>query len=416
MPSSPPRLCLALLTLWLSACTAAGPAGAPPAQPTAPAVAAAAPAPPAPPPPAPPPPVRIQLVATGDLLMHLPLVQQSYVPTTGRYDFLPMLQDVLPHIRAADLAIAQLETTLAGVERGLAGYPLFNSPSDLAHSLKAAGYHAVTHANNHTLDFGLAGVAATIAALEQAGLHHTGAFRTPAERDRLLLIPVRGVQVALLAYAQHTNGIPRSEPHLVNLIADGHMAQDIRRARAAGAHLVVVALHAGEEDRHTPEPYQREWVHQAAAAGADVILGCHPHVLQPIEVLRVPDPAAPGGTRRVAAIYSMGNFVGVQYGLPNNTGVLFRVAAVHDPATGRTEVEEVSYIPTWIQRRNTPQGRFSRVVAVEQALYDYEHGLDGHLGPADHTQLRRAWKESNAILGADPEARLHRVAPQPPGP
>lgn len=227
---------------------------------------------------------RASLASVGDVLIHNTLLAAAR-QGDGTYDFGPALAAVAPALRAADLAVGNLEQPVTGADLGgYTGYPRFNSPPELLAALRQAGFDVLTNANNHTLDRGRRGVERTYANLERFGFIHAGTARTPEERDRIAIAEAGGIRIAFLAYTYGTNGIPLPAPYLVNLIDPRQIAADIARARRAGADLVSVSLHFGNEYETEPNRQQEDMVDQVLAAGADIVLGHHPHVLQRAEL------------------------------------------------------------------------------------------------------------------------------------
>ena len=218
------------------------------------ALTAATPMPQTPDPP-PPPAVRLTIGVSGDLLPHLQIVARARAMAHGRgYDFRPLLRPIRRWVRRNSLAFCHIETPLT--PGAPAGYPRFNSPPALARAVKATGYDACSTASNHSLDRGQAGIGATRRALTRAGVRHTGSFSSRRQQRHLLLLRARGVKVAFLSYTQMTNGIPLPHPWSVNLARAGRILRDARRARRAGARVVIVNLHWGTEYRHAPDAFQ----------------------------------------------------------------------------------------------------------------------------------------------------------------
>lgn len=327
---------------------------------------------PAPEPPPPPPDIRKAfIVAAGDIIIHRIQIEQAYAGD-DRYDFSPSFQAIAPRLRAADLAVANFETTMAGPERGYSGYPCFNAPADLAFNLKEAGFDLMCTANNHSLDSGLTGLEKTLKNLQSAGLQTFGTYAEPAERETPLLVDVNGIQIAFLAYTYSTNGIPVPAGYeyainyipffdfgsgaynfeLVNPVYD-----DIAAAREAGADLVAVYMHWGREYWHTPDEEQRDLARRLAEAGADLILGNHPHVIQPMEWLQIDRN---GKSRRALVTYAMGNFISNQHyspGPPNyiptpavQYGMLLDIEITKDMDQGETIISDATYELTWVHR------------------------------------------------------------------
>lgn len=362
--------------------------------------------PPEPAPPPPPPAIKARILAVGDLLMHTPLVYTSALPNDG-WDFTPLFEPVRPWIEGADLAMANLETTLTGKDFPWAGYPSFNTPPEFARDLKKVGFDVITHANNHSLDYGEFGLVKTSEALEQYGLPHTGTSRTPEEREKILVVEVTpGIKMAVLAYTYGTNGIPLPQPWSVNLLDPERIPADIRRARQMpDVDLVAVALHMGDEYAREPNEEQQRYVKLATEAGADIILGDHPHVIQKIEVRQVRDEFGRDLPR--AVIFSLGNFISNQEGLHREAGLMFLVDVVKEQ--GVTRVERVAFVPTWVHPYLVNGQKRYRVVAVEKAMRDYEAGADPLITAADYERLKAVWADTTKQAVGSPEVQLQTI-------
>jgi poly-gamma-glutamate capsule biosynthesis protein CapA/YwtB (metallophosphatase superfamily) len=245
------------------------------------------------------------LAATGDLLIHGPVAKRALADGGGRrYDFRKMISKVKPLVAAADLALCHIETPLSKDDKNISGYPVFNTPHELADAVASAGYDGCSTASNHSADRGMAGVRDTLDALDAQHLAHAGTARSAKEAKRLELHQVKGAVVAHLSYTYGTNGIPMpaGAPWSVNLISVPRIIADAQRARAAGATFVVVSLHWGEEYRSAPTSTQ---LAQAKALlrspDVDLVLGDHVHVQQPVQRI---------GDKYV--VYGMGNLLSNQ--------------------------------------------------------------------------------------------------------
>ncbi len=359
------------------------------------------------PPPAPePPPVHARILAVGDLLMHLPLTTTSQTGEKS-YDFKPLFDPVRPWIEGADFAIANLETTLTGDRYPYAGYPSFNTPPEFARDIKAVGFDAVTHANNHSLDYSEYGLQKTSEALEQYGVPHTGTSRTPEEREKILVVEVApSIKMAVLAYTYGTNGIPLPQPYSVNMLDPERIPADIRRARALpGVDLVAVALHMGDEYARQPNAEQERYVKLSLDAGADIILGDHPHVIQKIETLQLTDEF--GRNRKRAVIYSEGNFISNQVGLEREAGLMLIIDVKKERDV--TTVEQVSFVPTWVHPYFVEGVKRYRVVSVEKAMRDYEAKADPLITAEDYQRLKEVWADTTVQAVGSPDIQVLRV-------
>ncbi|WP_296664517.1 CapA family protein [Demequina sp.] len=286
--------------------------------PVASVTAEAQPAPvlsPSPPAPAPAGPVRFTLVAAGDVLPHSPVNASAAVD--GGYDFTALMAGVQPYIEGADLALCHMEVPVAPAGTKPTGYPVFSAPDALVRDLKAVGWDGCSTASNHSVDKGLSGVEATLAAFDANRLQHAGTARSADEGARTSFYSVRTgtrtVKVAHISFAYGTNGLPVREPWEVNLFdADGADAGPIiaaaEKARADGADVVVASVHCCVEYRTAPTDAQRSIAEQIAESGAvDLYIGHHAHVPQPIELL----PGGPDGDGMWTA-FGLGNFLSNQ--------------------------------------------------------------------------------------------------------
>lgn len=248
-----------------------------------------------------------RLVFVGDVMSHSP--QVAAARTATGYDYTEVFRLFRPIFEGADIAVANLETTLR-TKPPYTGYPMFSAPAELAFALRSAGVDIVTTANNHICDRGAAGIRSTLALLDSAGVRHTGAFLDSA--DRRARNPLRfeagGLRFALLAYTYGTNGMPVPKGMMVNMIDTAVIVRDIAFARDASTDCVIVSYHWGEEYRSQPTRAQRRLAEWTRARGADLIIGSHPHVVQPFETHYDADSVAVRG----ATYYSLGNFVSNQ--------------------------------------------------------------------------------------------------------
>lgn len=336
---------------------------------------------------------RVTLAFAGDLLMHVPIGASVYDPATGRYDFGRVFAPIAPYLSEADYTVANLETRLAGAARGYHGYPSFNSPDDLAPALRAAGVDALGTANNHSLDMGWEGVVRTLDVLETAGLRHAGTARTPAERDAPCVVDVRGVRIAFLNYTDYLNGIPppAGRPYAVNVLSVAAVAAEAARARAEGAELVVAFLHWGSEYQRTPSRVQTSLAPALIDAGVDLIVGHHPHVVQPIARVR-------GSSGREGYVaYSLGNFVSDQRSRYRDSGLLLYADVLEDGSGVR--VTGLRYLPVYVQK--TWWGGRTRY-RVLPAHPDLPPGSDLGVSSSERWRMAQVWEELAAAGGGVP--------------
>lgn len=275
------------------------------------------------------PPSQATLLAAGDNLIHDVIYWQAQARAAdGGYDFLPVYSAVSQEIADADLAFINQETPIAA-SNPPSSYPLFNSPPQLAQNLAALGFDIVNLANNHMLDQGIEGLTETEQALRENNI--------PAITGTDGAVPVlerEGIIFSFIGFTEHTNGIPLpqgQEEKITYTDQPERMQQQVKEASQI-ADVAVVSVHWGQENSTSPTPAQRELAQQLADWGADIIIGTHPHVLQPVEQLTAADG------RQVWVLYSLGNFVSAQADRPNLVGAMAEIAVEKDAASGEISI------------------------------------------------------------------------------
>jgi poly-gamma-glutamate synthesis protein (capsule biosynthesis protein) len=281
---------------------------------------------------------RLTMVAAGDNLFHEPLLKYFY--REGRYDFDPLYQVIKPYIEKAGIAFVNQETVLGTSD--YSGYPLFNTPREAGAALAAAGFDVVNHATNHIMDKGEEGIRSTIACWEGVpGVRYLGIHPSQeARNESICVIEKNNIRVGFLAYTYGTNFIPLpgGKPYLVSLIDRDRMAEDIGRLRER-CDFLVVSMHWGNEYEQNPSAAQKELAAFLAGLGADLVIGHHPHVLQPMAKIRRPG----GGDMLV--FYSLGNFSSAHV-RPDKPSLMGGLMYVELKKTGGTvEVEKAKLIP-----------------------------------------------------------------------
>lgn len=314
----------------------------------------------------------IRITAVGDLMCHSPQFKYAMIGK-DQYDFRPWFEYVKPLLESADFTIGNIETTFSGGRKAYAGYPSFNSPVAYLEALKDAGFDFLVSANNHTMDTGEKGVQSTIKALDKLGFGRTGSYTSKADRDSIRVVDIEGITMAIVNYTYGMNGYkcPEGKPWMVNLIDSTLVKADIAAAKALNTDLVCVFYHYGKEYIHEPDAFQKECVNIAKRSGADLILGAHPHVVQPIEYF-----ATQGGNIDTGiVVYSMGNFISNQGQRYRDAGIIVNLELTKDLQTDKVSLSDVSYLPTWVFRGNQPNRKPHGIIPSEMSLQE-ELGLD----------------------------------------
>jgi len=386
---------LVIALALLAACSDNGPSGN--AQPTVPGTGSppstAESSSPAPTPtPALPLEFEATLLAIGDIMVHSPQLPAYHDADSDRYDFTEWFARVAPIFHEGDWVVGNLETPLAGADLKYSGYPRFNAPAELADALRDAGVQLVSTANNHSMDRGFAGIQRTLDHVRQSGIVPYGTAASEEEAERLVTAERGGIRMGFLAYTYGTNGIPIpvDKPFAVSLIDTDRMAREIGRLRAAGVDVVTVSLHFGAEYQRLPNDEQQRIVRSAIGAGADIILGSHPHVVQPYDIVKVAAAdSALGEERSGVVIYSLGNFISNQTGNWKDVGLIFGVhlKKIQQPdGSSATTWERISLVPTWVHIAGQGRNRHYTVLPLRETL---EARDDPTLKDADYASMQK---------------------------
>ena len=356
----------------------------------------------------------------GDIVMHTGLNTEAY--SSGEYDYTPIF-GVLPDlISNADYAVCSLVSTLADGGTYTA-YPLFRSPTSIADAISSVGFDLVNTATSHLADSYKDGIDSTLDALDAAGLNHVGTYRTQEERDssgNRTMVDINGISVAFLAYTCDTNNVPVSGfEYAASICATDYltggteidyelMDSDIAAAREAGAELVFVFMSWGTEFSTSPSDLQYEIADGLISAGADVIIGGHCRVPQPMEMrtVRLDD-----GTERTAFVcYSLGNLLSCQNDDYTDISAILNIEITRNDDTGETVVSGVSYRPIYMADLydygiNDYDWHY-RVVDLHNAIAAWESGDDwGFMTEEIYTDMVIALEAAHEFFGGefDPE-------------
>ena len=250
----------------------------------------------------------VTLLFAGDIMQHGPQIEAAWSEADSTWNYHPCFKYVKPIISAYDIAIANLEVTLAG--KPFTGYPQFSAPDELAVAARDAGFDVLATANNHSCDRGKAGLLRTLNVLDSLGIKRTGTFRDSADMTghHPLIITKNDITIALLNYTYGTNGLPVYAPTIVNLIDSSRVVNDLKAARNPGVDFVLVFFHWGNEYQSFQSKEQETLARICRENGADAVIGSHPHVIQPMEYF-APDNTNPTGH---LLVYSLGNYVSNQ--------------------------------------------------------------------------------------------------------
>ena len=309
------------------------------------------------------------ILSTGDLLMHGQLITDAR-QSDGSYDFSYIFPYVTEYVSAADYAVANLETTLAGTAKPYQGNPMFNCPDELVDAAKNAGFDMLLTASNHSYDSQQAGFERTIRTVREKGLQNLGTMLS-ADEPKYAVQNINGINIGMICYTYEDSQGPGNPPALnynpmqaggydiINCFRHSdpsslynHLETQMELMRADGAEAIVVYLHWGQEYKLEANASQKEIAQKLCDMGVDVIIGGHPHVVEPIELLEsTVDP-----NHRTVCLYSMGNAVSNQRlgkissisTAHTEDGVLFSIT-FSKYSDGTVYLEDVDLIPTWVR-------------------------------------------------------------------
>jgi poly-gamma-glutamate capsule biosynthesis protein CapA/YwtB (metallophosphatase superfamily) len=289
--------------------------------------------------------LRLSLLFVGDIMQHDSNIAAAYDATSKKYNYASCFEYVAPILRSADLAIGNLELTLAGSP--YKGYPQFSAPDALAVELKRAGMDVLVTANNHSLDRRRKGLERTLSVLDSLEILHTGTFRDSVERSSVypLMVEKNGFTFSLLNYTYGTNGIPVTKPNIVNLIDTVAIKADLEKARSQHADAIIVFMHWGAEYQSLPNQEQKRLAALCLREGAKLVIGAHPHVLQPMVWNKNADQLI---------AYSLGNFVSGQRPRYRDGGAMLWVELqkVSRQGIAVTSIKKAQYELEWVQKWN----------------------------------------------------------------
>ena len=330
------------------------------------------------------PPDTLSVLFIGDVMQHGPQIRSAYNASTKIYEYDSCYKYLKSEMSDADITIANMEFPLGG--KPYVGYPMFSAPDEAALALKRNGVDILVTANNHTCDRGKKGTIRTLDVLDSLGIGHTGSFRNMAEKELLypMLIEKKGIRLALLNYTYGTNGIAVEVPTIVNLLKKESVLADIEKVRSMQVDKVIAFVHWGSEYQHIPNDYQKFYEKLFFDNGVDIVIGSHPHVLQPMRLETV------DSTDRLVA-YSLGNFVSNQRTAPRDGGAMLKLNLAKE--NGIVRIVNAGYQLTWVWLP-TQAGR-KRYYVLPASKYEMEQEM---LDTWSHAKMKAFMKNSRTLM------------------
>lgn len=353
------------------------------------------------------------VLSTGDIMVHDPQIYGAKNSETGEYDFSAFFRETAPYFQKADLSVANLEVTFGGTESGkFSGYPAFNTPDSLADAIKNSGLNFLITANNHSYDTGLFGLKRTAQILKQKGIEFTGTRETEADKTYAIK-EINGIKIGMANYTYSTisngrkslngNVLKEEATTLVNAFDYNSIetfyteAQNvISEMKQNGAEFIVFYMHWGNEYQTKANTHQKSIAQKLSNLGVDIIIGSHPHVIQPVELIHSED-----GQNTTVCIYSTGNAVSNQRqeimdSCPSGhteDGMLFSFTLRKDK--DGVSLDSVNIIPTWVNRYKGGGGYQYTIYPLESADWgSTKYSLDSTAS----AKAQRSYDRTKAIV------------------
>lgn len=287
-------------------------------------------------------PVSVNILAVGDNLIHAVIYNQAHRRAAdGGYDFSYAYANVADTVAAADLSIINQETII-DPEKAPSTYPCFNSPTQLGDEMVKIGFDVFNLANNHSLDKGNSGLRNAVKYWKSKGVVYCGAYLDEEDYKTIPTNTVNDIKFAYVGFTEPTNGLklPDGVDTILMLGADEERIEQRVKAAAAISDVTIVNVHWGVEYTHTPTARQRELAQKLADWGADIIIGTHPHVIQPVEYVTAADG------RQALVAYSLGNFISAQDRGPRMLGGMMHITVTKDYETNKTLITKAKFTGT----------------------------------------------------------------------
>ena len=338
------------------------------------------------------------LTALGDILCHNTQYFDAYNYSTDEYDFTYVFDEIKQYTNFGDITIANLETSFAGKDVGYSNYPTFNSPDSLATALKNIGIDIISTAGNHALDKGFSGLCRTIDVLEKNDIEHLGTYRTEEEQKELLIKNVNGLNIAFINYTYGTNGIPvpYGKEFCINLIDKDLIKKQIEQAKDLNVDIIIACMHWGVEYQTTPSDEQKELADFLFNNGVDIIIGNHPHVLQPMEKRTI--TLNDGTTKDCFVIYALGNFTADQRDTITRDSIILNLKITKN-SDGKISIDKANYIPIYMYKNINSKSKKFKILDIEKTINNYESGTDTSIGQETYELLKTQLKKINSIVG-----------------
>lgn len=341
----------------------------------------------------------IHMSVIGDVMSHSTNFKNAYDSAKKDYDFSNTFRNISSYIKNSDIAIGNLETTFAGESRTYSGYPNFNTPDELAKNLKDLGIDVLSTSNNHCMDKGYSGLVRTLDTLDKYKISHMGTYRSEEEQNTILIKDVNGIKIAFLAFTYGTNGIsiPKDKNYSVNLIDKDLIKKQIELAKKENPDLICVNMHWGIEYKLKQNKQQEELADFLFNNGVDLILGSHPHVLEPMEKRTI--TLDDGTTKDGFVIYSLGNFMSGQI-YPNTKSSVILDIQITKSNENKISIDNVNYTPIYLydKGKNSISRTRYTLIDIESSIKDFDNGKN-NISDSLYKTLKSELKNIRSTVG-----------------
>ena len=342
--------------------------------------------------------VTFTLSAIGDIMCHNTQYMDAYNEDSDTYDFSYVFDNISFYTKTADICVGNLETTFAGEEVGYSSYPTFNTPDSLAYELKDIGVDVLSTAGNHALDKGFDGLSRTIDKLNAADIAHLGTYKTEEDQNKTLIKYVKGIKIAFVNYTYGTNGItvPSDKQFCINLIDEDLMKKQIDSAKEENPDIIIACMHWGNEYKTIQNSTQEELANFLFQNGVDIILGTHPHVLEPMEKRTV--TLEDGTTKDGFVIYSLGNFIADQNAEYTRDSIILNLD-ITKHVDGTISIGNYEYVPIYMYKDSSKTKQKMKLLDINKTIYNYENYLDTSISESLYNTLTNELSKIQNILG-----------------
>lgn len=343
----------------------------------------------------------VSFMGVGDNLIHETIYQQADRASgefgDGKYDFTEMYANMKKDIKAADIAFINQETILGGDARGISGYPIFNTPDVMADNLETLGFDLVNTATNHCLDEGMAGIENSSRIWKsKKDMVMAGTYTSQEDRDTIRIIERDGIKFAFLAYTYGTNGIDLPYEYSVAMMDSDKIRGDVAKAKEI-SDVIIVSAHWGDENVLEASDYQKEYAQLFADLDVDVVIGTHPHVIEPMEWVKGKDG------NQTLVVYSLGNFLGGMLNVNNVLSGKISFDFVKNAKTKEITIENVLWTPLVIHYNGdanniepTRDGYKIYHLAEYTDELAAQHGLNGYEGQS--VTVEGFWRTTQQVI------------------